>query len=551
MSSSGVIVPAKGAKFAGRIFSVPKKDSAKVRIILDLSPLNKFIHRPSFKMTTTEDVRNLLPQGTYTASVDIKDAYWHIPIAKKFQSFLGFRVQDQFYHCKAIPFGLNIAPRIFTKIMSAAINQLRLRGISVVAYLDDLLIWAPSPGQLRSDLMESVTFLSSLGWSINRKKSNLSPSQEFRYLGIEWNTVSHSLLLPRDKVVSYLNQARLLLNLKKVKLKQLQSLAGSLNFASIASPLLKVKLKDLYRLINRFFKTKSKKSRPIPPDLRGCILSCTRLLKKAKSRPLATPPISLIAYTDASSTGWGFHYKEVRKRGLWSPGLKGLHINVLELHTILLLVKHLQVPPLSHIRVMCDNTTAVQVIQRGGSRTKCLNNIMFLIVKIAQSKQLFLSADYVQGCMNVIADKLSRSGPISTEWTLDQVGRAFIHNLVPPPQIDLFATGENTVLENFVSPVREAGATDVNALGLDWNAWRVIYLFPPINLILKVVIHLRSFQGTAYLITPWWPNRPWFGELYKRARRVTKLKSGLVQNTPEGITFAPPLLQENLVVWTI
>ena len=38
-----------------------------------------------------------------------------------------------------------------------------------------------------------------------------------------------------------------------------------------------------------------------------------------------------------------------------------------------------------------------------------------------------------------------RQGPISTERTLDQAGRQTIRSLIPPPQVDLFATAKNSV----------------------------------------------------------------------------------------------------------
>ena len=154
---------------------------------------------------------------------------------------------------------------------------MRQEGICIVAYLDDLLIWAPSQDSLSSNLVRNLRFPLHLGWLINRKKSNLIPSQQFRYLGLVWDTVSHSLFVPLDKKRNYLNMVYSHLGLKKVRLKQLQSLAGSLNFASLASPQLEVRLKDLFRLINKYFKHPL--HRLIPQDLRSCIVECSKLLK--------------------------------------------------------------------------------------------------------------------------------------------------------------------------------------------------------------------------------------------------------------------------------
>ena len=87
-------------------------------MIIDLSYLNKFIRCDKFKMTTTQLVRDLLPKGAYTCSLDLSDAYWHVPVADSFRPFLGFALGRKLFRFKVLPFGLNIAPRIFTKLAS-------------------------------------------------------------------------------------------------------------------------------------------------------------------------------------------------------------------------------------------------------------------------------------------------------------------------------------------------------------------------------------------------------------------------------------------------
>ena len=96
----GVVTPAKGARFRAHLFSVPRKDSDRVRVILDLSPLNKYIQCPTFRMVTTADVRRTLPQHGYTVQ---------------------------------------------------AVTQLRLKDVNILAYLDDLLVWTDTAQMLKKD----------------------------------------------------------------------------------------------------------------------------------------------------------------------------------------------------------------------------------------------------------------------------------------------------------------------------------------------------------------------------------------------------------------
>ena len=41
-----------------------------------------------------------------------------------------------------MPFSLSVAPRIIPKLMSLVISKIMLKGFSIDAYMDDLLVWA-------------------------------------------------------------------------------------------------------------------------------------------------------------------------------------------------------------------------------------------------------------------------------------------------------------------------------------------------------------------------------------------------------------------------
>ena len=45
---------------------------------------------------------------------------------------------------KAMLFGLNIAPQIFTSLINCVIKVLHLQGVQAVAYLDEWQVWAPT-----------------------------------------------------------------------------------------------------------------------------------------------------------------------------------------------------------------------------------------------------------------------------------------------------------------------------------------------------------------------------------------------------------------------
>ena len=102
--------------------------------------------------------------------------------------------------------------------------------------------------------------------------------------------------------------------------------------------------------------------------------------------------------------------------------------------------------------------------------------------------------------MNVLADKASRDGPISMEWSLDRDSFKRIWG-VP---LDLFAIPENSQLPQFASPCPDPCHLGCDALddSLDWNQLRSIYRFPPFQLIEEVLWKLRDFRGSGLLVTP-------------------------------------------------
>ena len=113
--------------FISNIFIRPKKDGA-FRMILNLKPLNKFVDYHHFKMDTFRTALKLIRPGCFMASVDLKDAYYSIPIAEEDRKLLMFQWKGKYYQFTCLPNGLSSAPRIFTKILKPVYARLRSVG---------------------------------------------------------------------------------------------------------------------------------------------------------------------------------------------------------------------------------------------------------------------------------------------------------------------------------------------------------------------------------------------------------------------------------------
>ena len=71
-------------------------------------------------------MNDLLRRGDWMAKVDLKDAYFMIPIHEQDRDFLKFAFKNK---CYRLPFGLACAPWVFTKVLKPIAAQLRELGV--------------------------------------------------------------------------------------------------------------------------------------------------------------------------------------------------------------------------------------------------------------------------------------------------------------------------------------------------------------------------------------------------------------------------------------
>ncbi|VDI49374.1 Hypothetical predicted protein [Mytilus galloprovincialis] len=88
-------------------------------------------------MDSLNSVLNLVQKGDWAISLDLKDAYFHIPIHETHKKYLRFCVNNQCYQFRVLCFGPTSAPRIFTKVCSVVAAHLRAQNIRLATYLDD------------------------------------------------------------------------------------------------------------------------------------------------------------------------------------------------------------------------------------------------------------------------------------------------------------------------------------------------------------------------------------------------------------------------------
>ena len=90
------------------------------------------------------------------------------------------------------------------------------------------------------------------------------------------------------------------------------------------------------------------------------------------------PAPNVVIHTDASSVGWGAKIDEATQTaGIWSQFESAMHTNILELLAVKFALSSLLSDQSNiHVKIMCDNTTAINYISAmGGTKSVECNAI--------------------------------------------------------------------------------------------------------------------------------------------------------------------------------
>ena len=231
---------------------------------------------------------------------------------------------------------------------------------------------------------------------------------------------------------------------------------------------------------------------------------------------------SIQLVTDTSNEAWGAHLEQTSTKGLWSDREKRLHINVLELKAVSLALQRFKDQCQNQtVLVATDNSTVVAHINKqGGTHSAEMWALLWKIMTWCHCCQITLKARHIPGCLNVMADLLSRSNQVqSTKWSLHLLVFKQICLKWFTPHVDLFATHLNHKVRLYVSPVPGQNAWDIDALNINWSGLTA-YAYPPAALLHRVNQKVRESNCLIIVIAPGWPEMPWVWDLVQVSTEI-------------------------------
>ena len=195
---------------------IPKPHQfGKFRLIVDLSAphrnsMNDGIHLQlcSLEYVTMDQVARRVARYGHSAlmaKTDLQAVYRHVPAHPRDQHLIGLEWGGLTYQDRALPFGLRLAPKLFTVVGDCLTWALLCECVhdcvhDYVHYLDDFLFLGP-PASLACQvaLGKAKALCDRLGLPVAPAKT-VGPSPALSFLGIEMSSMTQKLRLPGDKL---------------------------------------------------------------------------------------------------------------------------------------------------------------------------------------------------------------------------------------------------------------------------------------------------------------------------------------------------------------
>lgn len=379
----------------------------KVRLCLDARKVNSVTKPFAYPLPNIGGLLSRLGETVYISSVDLKDAFWQIPLDEASREKTAFTIPGRpLYEFVVMPFGLSNAAQRLCQLMDKVVpSELRDR---VFVYLDDLLVFSATFEDHLKLLDIVAKRLNEAGLTINVGKSKFC-FKELRYLGY---VVGNGTIQTDPKKVEAISS----MDVPKT-LKQLRSFIGMCSwyrrfikdFSSTASPL------------TDCMKCKKGQKFKMTPE---AITAFESLKTKLTSAPVLINPDfdkEFVLACDACTTGIGGVLAQVDEDGneraicfyshKLNPAQRNYSITELECLAAVMCIKFFRPYIEGHkFRVITDHASLQWLM----SQKDLTGRLARWSMKLSQFD---FTIEHRKGTLNIVPDALSRSFAESIDLT--------------------------------------------------------------------------------------------------------------------------------------
>lgn len=503
-------------QYVSPIQTVPKKDS--FRLITDLRHLNQFCVPPKFVYEDIENVLEIVSPLDKLVTLDLKNGFFHVPIKESCRDYLCFQYKNKYYRWCVLPFGSNVSPFYFCKVVRCVIEHFRRNNVKIVSYVDDFVL-SGSENNIERSRDWVLGELKNLGLKVNFEKSCLEPGHRVKFIGYVIDTARHKdavwLAIPRDRLNKVKKDINRVLKNGKGSARSLARIAGQcVSMTKVIIPA-KLLLRNLYRCLKQ--KKGWQDILTIDSDTAQDLNWWWSALDHWNGRAVESKCKEVIQITtDASLEGWGAQLlldPVQEAQGFWDTQVSAESSNYRELYAIYLsLMSFLPGIRGRSVQVLSDNVTAVAYINFQGGPSRLLTNIATKIWTLAVKNNMSIQAKHLAGRLNTKADGLSRlTGQY--EWSIHPHLFRYLDTLWGPHTIDRFASMTTTQCNRYNSLYLDPNTYGVDALHQsDWRSENN-YVNAPVRLMDKVLRVIQAQKATATIIAPVWKAKNWYYKL--------------------------------------
>lgn len=128
------------------------KKNGQVRFCVDFRKLNAVTKTDVYPLPLIDELVQSTKRNCVMSTLDLKSGFWQVPMRESDRDKTAFLTPFGTYRFKRMPFGLKNAPSTFQRLIDRFRSGASLKNITLLAYMDDLLVISEGFDQHIADL---------------------------------------------------------------------------------------------------------------------------------------------------------------------------------------------------------------------------------------------------------------------------------------------------------------------------------------------------------------------------------------------------------------